>query len=50
MFKVKESNLRKRQLILYSKRESELLEIRVRRLKDRTKEAVSNGNSKEILN
>ncbi len=50
MFEVKDSDLRKRQLILYSKRESELLEIRVRRLKDRTNKAISNGDSKRILN
>ena len=52
MFKVKEGDLRKYQLVLYSKREYELLEkiYYKRRLKDYTKEAISNSNSKEILN
>ncbi len=52
MFKAKESNLRKCQLVLYNKREYKLLEkiYYKRRLKDYTKEAISNSNSKEILN
>ncbi len=52
MFEAKEGDLRKCQLVLYSKRGCELLEKMCykRRLKDHTKEAVSNGNSREILN